>query len=349
MRLALINIYDVMNEYFKHPALKSAIALDAITGSTMGPRSPNTVFSYLHKATGEFLSESGTRQVIGGMGALGSALASSAEAAGVEIKLGCKVKAIKKTGHAVSGVELIDGTLLSSKIVVSSADPTTTFKSMLGYAQMEAGMAKRAELYRNRCGTAKLHIALKALPTFTGLNHAQLSQRLIIAPPMDDMETALNPMKYSEISDQHLFDISIPSIDDPSLSPEGHHVLSALVHYVPFSPKVGWDEARQSLTEQLINEISAYAPDLKSLVVASELVTPADFERTHHVTGGSWHHGELSIDQALMMRPFPGSTQYKTAVEGLYLCGAGAHPGGGLLGLPGRNAAKEIIKGRALA
>ena len=166
---------------------------------------------------------------------------------------------------------------------------------------------------------------------------------------MDDMETALNPMKYGEISDQHLFDISIPSIDDPSLSPEGHHVLSALVHYVPFSPKVGWDEARQSLTDQLIDEISAYAPDLKSLIVASELVTPADFERTHHVTGGSWHHGELSIDQALMMRPFPGSTQYKTAVEGLYLCGAGAHPGGGLLGLPGRNAAKEIIKGGALA
>ena len=349
MRLALINIYDVMNEYFKHPALKSAIALDAITGSTMGPRSPNTVFSYLHKATGEFLSESGTRQVIGGMGALGSALASSAEAAGVEIKLGCAVKTIKKTGHAVSGVELVDGTLFSSKIVVSSADPTTTFKSMLGYAQMEAGMAKRAELYRNRCGTAKLHIALKALPTFTGVDHAQLSQRLIIAPPMDDMETALNPMKYGEISDQHLFDISIPSIDDPSLSPEGHHVLSALVHYVPFSPKVGWDEARQSLTDQLIDEISAYAPDLKSLIVASELVTPADFERTHHVTGGSWHHGELSIDQALMMRPFPGSTQYKTAVEGLYLCGAGAHPGGGLLGLPGRNAAKEIIKGGALA
>ena len=126
-------------------------------------------------------------------------------------------------------------------------------------------------------------------------------------------------------------------------------MLSALVHYVPFSPKVGWDEARQSLTDQLIDEISAYAPDLKSLIVASELVTPADFERTHHVTGGSWHHGELSIDQALMMRPFPGSTQYKTAVEGLYLCGAGAHPGGGLLGLPGRNAAKEIIKGGALA
>ena len=349
MRLALINIYDVMNEYFKNPALKSAIALDAVTGSNMGPRSPNTVFSYLHKVTGEFLSDSGTRQVMGGMGALGTALASSAEAAGVEIKLGCAVKAIKKTGHAVSGIELVDGTLLSSKIVVSSADPTTTFKSMLGYAQMEAGMAKRAELYRNRCGTAKLHIALKALPTFTGLNQAQLSQRLIITPPMDGMETALNPMKYDEISDQHLFDISIPSIDDPSLSPEGHHVLSALVHYVPFSPKMGWDEARQLLTDQLIDEISAYAPDLKSLAVASELVTPADFEKTHHVTGGSWHHGELSIDQVLMMRPFPGSTQYKTAVEGLYLCGAGAHPGGGLLGLPGRNAAKEIIKGGALA
>lgn len=349
MRLALINIYDVMNEHFKHPALKSAIAMDAVTGTNMGPRSPNTVYSYLHRITGEHLSGTGTTQVMGGMGVLGDALAESAKAAGAEIKLGVAVKSIEKTGDKVSGVELEDGSHITSKIVISSADPTTTFKTLLGYHQMEAGMAKRAELYRNRSGTAKIHLALSALPSFTGLTTKQLSQRLIIVPPMDEMEKALNPIKYREISDRHLFDISVPTIEDSSLAPEGQHVLTALVHYVPFDPKEGWDEARGPLLERLIGELEVYAPGLSSLLIASELVTPSDFEHSHKVTGGNWHHGELSIDQALMMRPFPGSTQYATAVDGLFLCGAGAHPGGGLLGLPGRNAAREIIKRGALA
>ena len=349
MRLALINIYDVMNEYFNHSAIKSAVAIDAVTGTNMGPRSPNTVYSYLHRVTGEYLSGSGTTQVMGGMGALGDALAASATAAGVEIKLGASVKSITKIEDKVSGIELADGTQISSKIVVSSADPTTTFKTLLGYHQMEAGTAKRVELYRNRSGTAKLHLALNGLPSFEGLSADQLSQRLLVVPPLDDMETALNPMKYRDISEHHLFDISIPSVEDSSLAPAGHHVLTALVHYVPYEPSQGWDEAKPALLARLIDQLSAYSPDLESMIVASELVTPSDFERSHGMTGGNWHHGELSIDQALMMRPFPGSTQYATPVDGLYLCGAGAHPGGGLMGLAGRNAANEIIKRGALS
>ena len=162
------------------------------------------------------------------------------------------------------------------------------------------------------------------------------------------METALNPMKYRELSDLHTFDISIPTLEDPELAPQGQHSLTAIVHYVPYEPDIGWEAGKPKLLSQLVSELEAYAPGIGALVTASELVVPSDFEASHGMTGGSWHHGELSIDQALMMRPFPGSTQYATAVEGLYLCGAGAHPGGGLQGLPGRNAAKEILKRGAL-
>ena len=282
------------------------------------------------------------------MGALGAAFAKAAEKQGATIRLGTAVAAIDKTADQVSGITLASGEKISASIVISSADPTTTFRDLLGYHQMEAGMAKRVEHYRSRSGTAKLHLALSALPSFTGLSDGQLTERIVITPDMDGMEAALNPMKYRELSDRHTFDISIPTIEDPTLAPAGQHVLTAIVHYVPFAPDIGWEAGRPQLLQQLLAELEAYAPNIGSLVTASELVVPSDFETTHGVTGGSWHHGELSIDQALMMRPFPGSTQYATAVAGLYLCGAGAHPGGGLQGLPGRNAAKEILKRGAL-
>ena len=164
------------------------------------------------------------------------------------------------------------------------------------------------------------------------------------------METGLNPIKYKELTSQHVFDISIPSIEDPALAPAGQHVLTALVHYVPYDLKTGWnnndgeESARDQLLESLLQQLEAYAPGIRDLIIASEVVVPEDFEASHGMTGGNWHHGELSIDQALMMRPFPGSTQYTGSVEGLYLCGAGSHPGGSLMGLAGKNAAEEILK-----
>ena len=349
MRIVMINIYDVMNEHFSHAALKSTIALDAVTGTNMGPRSPNTVYSYLHRATGEYLGQTGTTQVMGGMGAFGQTLASAAEKCGATVRLGSTVTAIVKTEDHVSGVALASGEQISAKLVISSADPTTTFRDLLGYHQMEAGMAKRAEHYRSRSGTAKLHLALSALPAFKGLVDTQHAERLVITPSMDGMEMALNPMKYRELSELHTFDISIPTIEDPGLAPQGQHILTAIVHYVPYAPVMGWEAGKPQLVGQLLSELEGYAPGIGALIIASELVVPSDFEASHGMAGGNWHHGELSIDQALMMRPFPGSTQYATAVEGLYLCGAGAHPGGGLQGLPGRNAAKEILKRGALS
>ena len=353
MRLVLINIYDVMNEHFDHDGLKAAIALDAITGTNMGPRSPNTVFTYIHRMVGEALGNRGVSQVMGGMGRLGDALLSSAQAQGVEVRLGETVSRIVKIDDRVTGVELSSGDILEASAVVSSADPKTTYRDLLGYRHIEAGQARRVEQYRTRSGTGKLHLALSDLPSFTGVSAEDHSQRLIIAPSMDAMETGLNPIKYKELTSQHVFDISIPSIEDPAIAPAGQHMLTALVHYVPYELKTGWDgnnsnggaeSAREQLLESLLQQLEAYAPGIRDLIIASEVVVPEDFEASHGMTGGNWHHGELSIDQALMMRPFPGSTQYTGSVEGLYLCGAGSHPGGSLMGLAGKNAAEEILK-----
>ena len=302
---------------------------------------------------GEALGNRGVSQVMGGMGRLGDALLSSAQAQGVEVRLGETVSRIVKTDDRVTGVELSSGEVLEAAAVVSSADPTSTYRDLLGYRHIEAGQARRVEQYRTRSGTGKLHLALSGLPSFSGVSAEDHSQRLVIAPSMDAMETGLNPIKYKELTSQHVFDISIPSIEDPALAPDGQHLLTALVHYVPYELKTGWDgnegndgaeSAREQLLESLLQQLEAYAPGIRDLIIASEVVVPEDFEASHGMTGGNWHHGELFIDQALMMRPFPGSTQYTGSVEGLYLCGAGSHPGGSLMGLAGKNAAEEILK-----
>jgi phytoene dehydrogenase-like protein len=297
---------------------------------------------------GEALGNQGVTQVMGGMGSLGGALLSAAKTQGVEVRLDSTVRKIVKTEDRVTGVELASGDVIEATAVVSSADPTTTYRDLLGYRHIEAGQARRVEQYRTRSGTGKLHIALSGLPRFTGVASEELDQRLVIAPSMDAMETGLNPMKYHELTTQHVFDISIPTLEDPTLAPTGQHLLTALVHYVPYALKTSWEDAREELLESLISQLEAYAPGLRELIVASEVRVPEDFEASHGITGGNWHHGELSIDQALMMRPFPGSTQYKASVEGLYLCGAGSHPGGSLMGLAGRNAAQEILKQEVL-
>lgn len=344
MRLILINIFDLMKETFDNPLLQGAISLDAVMGTALGPRSPNTVFSYLHRQVGEVYGYKGVSQVAGGMGKIGQVLASSARKEGVDIRISAKVNSINLEGSQVSGVTLEGGDKLFAPLVISNADPVTTFANLLGFENMETGMARRVSQIRNNSGTAKLHLALKGLPRFTGLTDVQLGHRLLIAPDMNYIERAFNPIKYRQYSSAPALDISVASVNDPDLSPPGSHVLSALVQYAPYAPEDGWEHHKQTFTDIVIDRISQYAPGLKDQILASELCTPADLEQDYGMTGGQWHHGELSIDQVLMMRPFPGCSQYASAVDGLYLCGAGAHPGGGVMGLAGKNAATEVIK-----
>ncbi len=345
MRLILINMYDVMEERFDNDQLKALLSIDGILGTHMGPRSPNSVFTYLYRRVGEVFGYAGPAVVEGGMGTLGKALAASAQAAGAEIRFASRVTSIDMEAGEMSGVTLVTGDRIKSDLVISGADPVTTFKKLLGFRHVEAGVARRVSQIRMQGSAAKLHLALDEMPSFTGLSEAEHGQRLVIAPDMNYLERAFNSAKYGEYSIAPAMDISIPTVHDASLAPEGKHVLSAIVQYAPYELRGGWDGAREQLVLKLIAQLDQYAPGLADLVTASELLTPLDIEQEFHINGGHWHHGELSLDQVLMMRPFPGASQYATSVPGLYLCGAGTHPGGGLMGLAGHNAAAEILNG----
>lgn len=350
MRLILINMYDVMEERFDSDQLKALLSMDGILGTHMGPRSPNSVFTYLYRRVGEVYGYAGPAVVEGGMGTLGKALASAATAAGAEVRYGAHVASIDTDAGRVTGVSLSAGEQIAADLVVSGADPVTTFKQLLGFRNLETGVVRRVSQIRMQGSAAKLHLALDGMPAFTGLSDTEHGNRLVIAQDMNYLERAFNNAKYGEYSMAPAMDISIPTVHDSSLAPEGKHVLSAIVQYVPYDLRSGWDDgAREQLVQQLTSQLDRYAPGLTDMVVASELLTPVDIEREFHINGGHWHHGELSLDQVLMMRPFPGASQYASPVPGLYLCGAGSHPGGGLMGLAGHNAAGEILKGGTLS
>jgi phytoene dehydrogenase-like protein len=279
----------------------------------------------------------------GGMGAVSNILADVAAKHGATIRTSANVSRIVMDGDHVSGVELSDGEHIAAGIVISSADPKTTFLGLLGARNLEAGFVHRVQNIRMRGNAAKLHLALDGAPEFNGLNQNQLGDRLVIAPDIEYVERAFNQSKYGDYSIKPVLEICIPSLHDDSLAPPGKHVLSAVVQYAPYQLKAGWETGKATFTDQVIDVLASYAPGIRSRIIHSELLTPVDIEREFRITGGHWHHGELGIDQSLMLRPVPHSAQYASPVNGLFLCGAGSHPGGGVMGSAGRNAAHAVL------
>jgi phytoene dehydrogenase-like protein len=339
LRIAGINIYDILQENFENPLLKGALSLDGVLGTNLGPRSNNSVFCALHRYSGL----QGISMPRGGMGAVSEAIAAAARKQGAEIRTSASVTRILMDGDHVSGVELQGGEQLAANIVVSSADPKTTFLRLLGARNLEAGFTRRVQNIRMRGNVAKLHLAMDSAPEFKGLNQDQLGDRLLIAPDIEYVERAFNQSKYGAYSIKPVAEISVPSVHDDSLAPPGKHVLSAVVQYAPYQLKTGWSEEKAKFADLVIDLIDNYAPGIRSRIIHSELLTPLDIEKEFRITGGHWHHGELSIDQFLMLRPVPHSAQYAAPVDGLFLCGAGSHPGGGVMGSAGRNAANAIL------
>jgi phytoene dehydrogenase-like protein len=278
------------------------------------------------------------------MGSVAEALSASAQAAGVEIRTETEVARILMDGQRVTGVELTGGAQLSAELVISNADPKTTFENLVGFPRLETGFARRIHNLRARGCAAKLHLALDELPKFIGVDALEVGNRLVVAPDLGYVERAFDPAKYGEYSQAPVMEISIPTVHDSSLAPAGKHVLSAIVQFAPHALKPGWSSAKAAFERLLIDALGEYAPGIGELVIASEVLTPLDIERQFRIRGGHWHHGELCLDQFMMLRPVPGAAQYSTPVAGLYLCGAGVHPGGGVMGLAGRNAAREIIR-----
>ncbi len=344
LRIAGINIYDILKENFENPQLKGALSLDAVLGTFSGPRSNNSVFTALHRMSGNNPGPAGAASIpAGGMGSVAQALASAAAQAGAEIRISSPVSKILMDDTKVCGVELSNGEQLPASTVISNADPKTTIMKLLGAQYVEADFARRINNIRARGNAAKLHLALDELPDFKGLNHAQMGERLVIAPTVEYVELAFNHCKYGEYSAKPVAEITIPSMHDDRLAPDGKHVLSAIIQYAPRNLGAGWGEGKAAFTEVVMEMLSAYAPDIREKTVAIELLTPEDLEREFRTTGGHWHHGELSLDQFLMLRPVPKSAQYKTPVDGLYFCSAGCHPGGGVMGSAGRNAANAVL------
>lgn len=342
LRIITMPIHDVLEESFESPALKGVIALDAVLGTKLGPRSGNSVFTYLHRLGG---ATQATALPKGGIGAVSEALAGAARAAGAEIRLSSPVASITVSDGRATGVKLESGEEIAAAAVVSNADPRTTLRTLLGARHLEAEFARRLEHLRSIGTAAKLNLALSAAPEFTGLAPALAGERLVIAPDAQYVDEAFNPAKYRDYSRSPVLEITVPSLSDPELAPAGKHVLSAIVQYAPYDLAAGWDQARDAYREMVLGVLERRAPGLRKLIVAAEVLTPVDLERQFRLGGGHWHHGELTIDQFMMLRPAPGAAQYAMPVAGLFLCGAGCHPGGGVIGAAGRNAARVVLEG----
>jgi phytoene dehydrogenase-like protein len=236
------------------------------------------------------------------------------------------------------------GEELSAPIVVSAANPRTTFLELVGARHLDTGFLRRIGNMRMRGNAAKLHLALDGPPNFPGLEARHLAGRLVIAPSVDAVESAFNPAKYGEPSEEPVMEITIPSLADPSLAPAGRHVLSAIVQYAPYAIKGGWTARREAFLARVLARLEAHAPGIERSIVASELLTPKDLESRYGLVGGDWHHGELGVDQFYMLRPVAGAQRHETPLPGLWLAGAGCHPGGGVSGAAGFNAAGRILK-----
>jgi phytoene dehydrogenase-like protein len=343
MRIIGMNIHDLVDEVFEDEALKASLSFDAVLGTAMEPRMPGSVLSWIYRLAHGL--ENPMTLPKGGMGSVAKALANAAENNGALIRTTAPVKNILLESGKAKGVVLEGGEKYLAPTVISNADPKTTFLKLVGARNLEAQFAHRIKNIRCKGRVAKVHIALKELPNFMGLDEKALANRLIIAPNRRYIEKAFNPSKYGELPKNPVMELTIPTLADPELAPKGEHIMSLIVQTVPFEVKGGWDNGREVLAKNVVETLCRFAPDLKEKMTALECLGPKDIEARFGITGGHWHHGELALDQIFMLRPTYQAAQYKTPIGGLYLCGAGSHPGGGVSGAPGYNAARAVLKG----
>jgi phytoene dehydrogenase-like protein len=342
---------DLLDQWFETDVLKATMAASGIIGTFLGVRSPGTAYVLLHHYMGEidgaFRSWGLPR---GGTGAISAAIASAAREAGVEIRTEADIAQIAVSGGRATGVVLASGAELSAKVVASSADPRVTFGKLLDRKLLPAAFAEDVSRFKFRGSSGKVNLALDALPDFRCLPGAgaHLRGAISISPSVDYMERAYDDAKYGRFSRRPYIDIVIPSLTDPSVAPPGKHVMSCFVQYAPYHLKDpdfpgGWDDAREAFGDAVVKAIAEFAPNLPGIIRHRQVVTPLDIERTLGLSEGNIFQGELTMEQLFLLRPAPGWAQYRTPIRGLYLCGSATHPGGGIMGAPGRNAALRIL------
>lgn len=348
LRWGPMAVADLVAEWFETELLRATVAARGIFGAFAGPWSAGTSVGLLLQAAMDGHAVAPSSFVKGGMGALTESLARAAAEAGAEIRTAAEVRQIRiKDGRAV-GVELAGGEEIEARGVVSNADPKNTFLKLVDPVELTPSFLSKMRNYRATGVSAKVNLALSALPKVPMLNGDgtdKLSGRIHIGSEIDYLERAFDAAKYGDFSPQPYFDITIPSIKDNSLAPSGAHVMSVYVQYAPYKLTNGdWDTRREEFGDVAMKTLSEYMPNLPELTVARQVITPLDLERTQGLSGGHIHHGEQSLDQFFMFRPVIGWAQYRTPIEKLYLCGSGTHPGGGITGGCGANASREIIK-----
>lgn len=348
LRVLLMNVGDLLEEQLSDERLMGLLAFDAVLGAHLGPRSPTSLLGLLYRLAGEVGGEPGAQLLPkGGMGAVTSGIRAAAETAGVTIRTGSTAaRIVVKDGRAV-GVVVETGDEFHARTVISAIDPATTFLELVGPRDLDTGFLRKVRNIRMKGDAAKLHLALDRPPEFSGIDAAGHRGRLVIAPSLDHVERAFNPSKYGEFSGQPVMEITLPSLSDPTLAPDGACVLSAVVQYAPYELKEGWESGRPKLLAAIMAQLEDHAPGIGKSVRHAELLTPADIEARYRMKGGHWHHGELQADQMLVSRPVSGWSGYDTPIDGLFLAGAGSHPGGGVSGAPGLNAAQRIIAMKA--
>lgn len=343
MRILPMSVKEYLDHWFESPALKGALGAAGIAGSRLGPMAAGTNLLFLYQHTQGF---PGTRAVVGGMGELAGALARAAADAGAEIRTGCPVAGIQAEAGRATGVMLADGEVLRARVVVSNADPRRTLFDLLGPAHLPPREMKQVRNIIYQGSTAKVLLALGGLPAFKGqTSEEQLHGRIRISPSLEYLERAHDDAKYGRISARPYLEMVVPTLANPALAPQGHHLLSVTMQYAPYELSEGnWDERRDELGDLVVDTLAAYAPGIEALIQQRHIITPLDWEQQYGLTEGSIYHGQMGLEQLLVMRPIPGWSRYGTPIKNLYLCGAGTHPGGGVTGAPGRNAAREIVK-----
>ena len=349
LRWAPMAVADLVGEFFQSELLRAAIAARGIFGTALGPWSAGTSLVLLLRAAMDANPAGDNFFAAGGIGSITQAMAAAAQKAGAEIRTGADVIEIRTRNGAAQGVVLSTGEEIRAQAVVSNADPKRTFLKLTDTTVLPPSFVRRLQNYRMNGTVAKVNLALSGLPQFGGLEGKPeaLSGRIHIAPEIDYLERAFDDSKYGNFSRAPFLEVTIPSLSDPSLAPEGKHVMSIYMQYAPYKLKnANWQEEAQrvALGDAVVRTLSQYAPDLPEKILHHQIITPLDLEDTYGLTGGHIFHGELALDQVFTMRPMLDWARYRTPIENLYLCGSGTHPGTGLTGGSGANAAREILK-----
>jgi phytoene dehydrogenase-like protein len=348
LRWGPMAVADLAAEFFDTEPLRATIAARGIFGTFLGPWSAGSALVLLLRAAADPTPAGSVQFPAGGAGAITQTMAAAATQAGAEIRTSAAISEIRVKDGMATGVALDSGEEISAKAVVSNADPKRTLMRLVDSTHLPPDFLQKIKNYRSVGTVAKINLALSALPQFTALkasNGNMLQGRIQISPEIDYLERAFDECKYGNFSRAPYLEITFPSLSDPSLAPAGKHVMSIYMQYAPYKLKnTDWESQRAALGEAVVKTIAQYAPGLPQTILSHQIITPKDLEETHGLTGGQIFHGELALDQFFTMRPLLDWARYQTPIERLYLCGNGTHPGTGLTGGSGANAAREIVK-----